>query len=72
MNKDKLECEIGVLEEDMEKVCVVWDKEFCKGGKFGKLEEMVKIYFYEFVRLLMVFDFKKVFMEEEWDCFKKV
>ncbi|WPG99560.1 putative nuclear condensin complex subunit Smc2 [Acrodontium crateriforme] len=70
-NKDKLEREIGVLEEDMEKVRAARDKELRKGGKFGKLEETVKAHSHELVRLSTVLDLKKASMEEEQDRLKK-
>ncbi|KAI7591989.1 putative nuclear condensin complex subunit Smc2, partial [Hortaea werneckii] len=70
-NKDKLEREIGVLAEEMEKVRAARDKELRKGGKFGKLEESVKAYSHEMVRLATVIDLKKNAMIEEQDRLKK-
>ncbi|RMY62029.1 hypothetical protein D0865_00668 [Hortaea werneckii] len=64
-NKDKLEREIGVLAEEMEKVRAARDKELRKGGKFGRLEETVKAYSHEMVRLATVIDLKKNAMIEE-------
>jgi len=70
-NKEKLEREIGVLEEDMEKVRAARDKELRKGGKFGKLEEAVKVHSHEMVRLATVIDLKKASMNEEQERLKK-
>ncbi|KAK4552078.1 Structural maintenance of chromosomes protein 2 [Recurvomyces mirabilis] len=70
-NKDKLEREIGVLEEDMEKVRTARDKELRKGGKFAKLEEAVKEHSHELFRLATVLDLKKAAMSEEQDRLKK-
>ncbi|KAK5110403.1 hypothetical protein LTR85_001267 [Meristemomyces frigidus] len=70
-NKEKLEREIGVLDEDMEKVRAARDKELRKGGKFAKLEEAVKTHSHEMVRLATVIDLKKAAMAEEQDQLKK-
>ncbi|KAH9824445.1 Structural maintenance of chromosomes protein [Teratosphaeria destructans] len=70
-NKDKLEREIGVLEEDMEKVRAARDKELRKGGKFAKLEETVKEHSHEMVRLATVIDLKKASMQEEEERLRK-
>lgn len=70
-NADKLKREIAVLEEDMEKVRAARDKELRKGGKFGKLEEAVKTYSHELVRLATVLDLKTSSMIEENDRLKK-
>ena len=70
-NAEKLKREIGVLEEDMEKVRAARDKELRKGGKFGKLEEAVKEHSHELVRLATVIDLKKAAMGEEQDRLKK-
>ena len=70
-NADKLKREIGVLEEDMEKVRAARDKELRKGGKFGKLEEAVKTHSHELVRLQTVIDLKKASMTEEEERLKK-
>jgi len=70
-NADKLKREIGVLEEDMEKVRAARDKELRKGGKFGRLEESVKTYSHELVRLATVLDLKKASMMEEQERLKK-
>lgn len=68
---EKLEREIVVLEEDMEKVRAARDKELRKGGKFGKLEEAVKIHSHEMVRLATIIDLKKASMNEEQERLKK-
>ncbi|KAK5107988.1 hypothetical protein LTR62_008882 [Meristemomyces frigidus] len=70
-NKDKLEREIGVLVEDMEKVRAARDKELRKGGKFAKLEDAVKQHSYELVRLATVLELKKASLSEEQDRGKK-
>ncbi|EMC93354.1 hypothetical protein BAUCODRAFT_26658 [Baudoinia panamericana UAMH 10762] len=70
-SKEKLEREIGVLEEDMQNVRAKKDKELRKGGKFGKLEEAVKEHSHELVRLATVLDLKKVAMTEEQERLKK-
>ncbi|KAK5129679.1 hypothetical protein LTR08_002971 [Meristemomyces frigidus] len=70
-NKVKLEREIGVLEEDMEKVRAARDKELRKGGKFAKLEEAVKTHSHEMVRLATVLDLKRASMAEEQQRLKK-
>ena len=70
-NAEKLKREIGVLEEDMEKVRAARDKELRKGGKFGKLEEAVKIHSHELVRLATVIDLKKASMGEEEERLEK-
>ncbi|KAK4548217.1 hypothetical protein LTR36_010086 [Oleoguttula mirabilis] len=70
-NKEKLEREIGVLEEDMEKVHAARDKELRKGGKFARLEEAVKTHSHEMVRLATVIDLKKVAMAEEHERLQK-
>lgn len=70
-NADKLKREIGVLEEDMEKVRAARDKELRKGGRFATLEEAVKAYSHELARLATVVDLKKEAMSEEQDRSKK-
>ena len=70
-NADKLKREIGVLEEDMEKVRAARDKELRKGGKFGKLEEAVRIHSHELVRLQTVIDLKKASTVEEQERLEK-
>jgi structural maintenance of chromosome 2 len=70
-NKEKLEREIGVLEEDMEKVRAARDKELRKGGKFARLEDTVKEHSHEMVRLATVIDLKKASMAEEQERLKK-
>jgi structural maintenance of chromosome 2 len=70
-NKEKLEREIGVLEEDMEKVRAARDKELRKGGKFAKLEAAVKEQSHELVRLATLLDLKKAALSEEQDRLEK-
>ncbi|KAK5721938.1 Structural maintenance of chromosomes protein 2 [Elasticomyces elasticus] len=70
-NKTKLEREIGVLEEDMDKVRAARDKELRKGGKFARLEEAVKTHSHELVRLATVLELKSVAMAEEQERLKK-
>jgi len=70
-NADKLKREIGVLEEDVERVRATRDKELRKGGKFGKLEEAVKTYSHELVRLSTVIDLKTASMGEEQERLSK-
>jgi structural maintenance of chromosome 2 len=70
-NAEKMKREIGVLEEDMEKVRAARDKELRKGGKFAKLEEAVKTHSHELVRLATVLELKKASMSEEQDRLKK-
>ena len=66
-HREQLRREIGVLEEDMEKVRAARDKELRKGGKFGRLEEAVKTHSHELVRLATVIDLQKAAMSEEQD-----
>jgi structural maintenance of chromosome 2 len=70
-NAEKMKREIGVLEEDMEKVRAARDKELRKGGKFAKLEEAVKTHSHELVRLATVLELKKASMSEEQERLKK-
>ncbi|KAF2484852.1 structural maintenance of chromosome protein 2 [Neohortaea acidophila] len=70
-NADKLKREIGVLEEDLERVRATRDQELRKGGRFGKLEEAVKTHSHELVRLATVIDLKKASVTEEQDRLKK-
>lgn len=63
--------EIGVLEEDAQKVHAARDKELRKGGRFGKLEETVKTYSHELVRLTTVIDLKQAAMAEELERLNK-
>jgi structural maintenance of chromosome 2 len=70
-NAEKMKREIGVLEEDMEKVRATRDKELRKGGKFAKLEEAVKTHSHELVRLATVLELKKASMSEEEERMKK-
>lgn len=61
----RLKGEIVNLEEDVERVKAARDKELRKGGKFQALEDDVKKYSHEMVRLSTLFDLKKSSMEEE-------
>ena len=61
----KLKNEISYLQEDMQKVKEVRDKELRKGGKFQALEDEVKKHSHELVRLSTVLDLKKTSMAEE-------
>nr|POE87840.1 structural maintenance of chromosomes protein 2 [Quercus suber] len=70
-NAEKLDREIGVLKEDMEKVRAARDKELRKGGKFARLEEAVKTHSHELVRLSTVMELKTASMAEEQDRLTK-
>ncbi|KAK4499492.1 hypothetical protein PRZ48_010007 [Zasmidium cellare] len=70
-NAEKLQREIGVLEEDVEKVRAARDKELRKGGKFAKLEEAVKEYSKEVERLETVLELQKKSMAEEQERLQK-
>ena len=62
----RLKSEISNLEEDIEKVRAVREKELQKGGKFQALEEEVKRNSHEMVRLATAMDLKKSsHLEEE-------
>ena len=61
----RLKSEIARLEEDMKKVKAAREKELRKGGKFQALEEKVKSYSHEGVRLATIFDLKQASMAEE-------
>ena len=61
----RLKNEIAHLEEDMKKVKAASEKELRKGGKFQALEEEVKSYSHEAVRLATVFDLKQASIREE-------
>ncbi|KAI2789082.1 Structural maintenance of chromosomes protein 2 [Penicillium oxalicum] len=64
-NTEKLRSEIAHLEEDVKRVRTARDKELRKGGKFQALEDEVKNYSHELVRLTTVFDLKNASAEEE-------
>ena len=61
----RLKSEISNLEEDLERVKAQRDKELRKGGKAQALEEAVKKYSNELVRLATVVDLKHSSMSEE-------
>lgn len=61
----RMKNEIAHLEEDVKKVKAARDKELKKGGKFQALEEEVKTYSHEVVRLQTQFDLKNASMMEE-------
>ncbi|EPE33084.1 P-loop containing nucleoside triphosphate hydrolase [Glarea lozoyensis ATCC 20868] len=61
----KLKTEIDNLAEDVKRVKAQRDKELKKGGKAQALEEEVKKYSHEIVRLSTVIDLKKSSMAEE-------
>ena len=61
----RLKTEISRLEEDMKKVKAAREKELRKGGKFQALEEEVKAYSHEAVRLATLFDLKQASKLEE-------
>ncbi|KAL9127241.1 MAG: hypothetical protein Q9217_003839 [Psora testacea] len=63
----KMKTEIAHLEEDIEKVKSAREKELRKGGKFQALEEEVKAYSHDVVRLQTLFDLKQVSKAEERD-----
>lgn len=67
----KLQREIGVLEEDKEKVRAARDKELRKGGKFAKLEEAVKEHSIALERLDTKLELKKSSMAEEQERLQK-
>ncbi|KAM5435873.1 Structural maintenance of chromosomes protein 2 [Microsporum ferrugineum] len=64
-NAIRLKGEIANLEEDVKKVKEARDKELRKGGKFQALEDKVKSYSHEMVRLSTSIDLKKSSMSEE-------
>ena len=70
-NAVKLQKEIGVLEEDMQKVREARDKELRKGGKFAQLEEAVKSHSHDLVRLATVLELKRTSMAEELERLQK-
>lgn len=61
----RLKLEISHLEEDTQKVKAARDKELRKGGKFQALEEDVKAFSHETVRLATVLDLKCSEMADE-------
>ena len=61
----RLKLEISHLEEDAQKVKAARDKELRKGGKFQALEEEVKAFSHETVRLATVLDLKRSAMADE-------
>ncbi|KAF7901430.1 hypothetical protein EAF00_003651 [Botryotinia globosa] len=61
----RLKSEISFLEEDIKRVKAQREKELKKGGKASALEEEVKKYSHELVRLATVMDLKKSSMAEE-------
>ncbi|USW54043.1 Putative structural maintenance of chromosomes protein [Septoria linicola] len=71
-NAEKLQREIGVLEEDKEKVRAARDKELRKGGKFAKLEEAVKEHSISLERLVTKLELKMSSMAEEQERLQKV
>ncbi|KAF7879980.1 uncharacterized protein EAF02_007617 [Botrytis sinoallii] len=62
---NRLKSEISFLEEDIKRVKAQREKELKKGGKASALEEEVKKYSHELVRLATVMDLKKSSMAEE-------
>ena len=61
----RLKNEIAHLEEDVKKVKAAREKELKKGGKFQALEDEVKAYSHELVRLATVKDLKASSMADE-------
>ena len=64
-NAVKLKREIENLEEDVQRVRTVRDKEMRKGGRFQALENTVKEHSHELVRLSTVLDLKRSSLAEE-------
>ncbi|KAF7508804.1 hypothetical protein GJ744_008681 [Endocarpon pusillum] len=64
-NAERLRREIGNLEEDVQRVKAVREKELKKGGRFQALEAEVKEHSHELVRLSTVLDLKNTSMAEE-------
>ncbi|KAK2746687.1 Structural maintenance of chromosomes protein 2 [Myotisia sp. PD_48] len=64
-NATRMKGEIAHLEEDVNRVKATRDKELRKGGKFQALEDKVKSYSHEMVRLSTVLDLKKSSMTDE-------
>lgn len=67
----RLKNEISYLQEDIEKVKRVRDKELRKGGKFQALEDKVKEHSHEIVRISTLVDLKRTSMTEEEEKTKK-
>ncbi|KAL6711008.1 Structural maintenance of chromosomes protein 2 [Coniothyrium glycines] len=61
----RMKKEIEHLQEDIKQVKATREKELRKGGRFQALEEDVKSYSHEAVRLTTVLDLKKTSMAEE-------
>jgi structural maintenance of chromosome 2 len=61
----RLKSEIAHLEEDIKRTKAQKDKELRKGGKFQALEDDVKAYSHELVRLTTVLDLKSTNMKGE-------
>jgi structural maintenance of chromosome 2 len=72
VSAEKLQREIGVIEEDKEKVRAARDKELRKGGKFAKLEEAVKEHSISLERLDAQMELKKSSMAEEQERLQKM
>lgn len=64
-NEKKLKKEIDHIENDVQRVKGLRDKEMRKGGRFQALEESVKDYSHELTRLTTVLDLKKGSLAEE-------
>ena len=64
-NSARLKSEIANLEEDVARVKATRDKELRKGGKFQALEDSVKEYSHEMVRLTTLLDLKNSSVTEE-------
>lgn len=71
-NAVRLKREIENLEEDVQRVKAVREKELKKGGTFQALEAQVKEHSHELVRLSTVLDLKKTSMAEEDERRKEV
>ncbi|KAF7198545.1 Structural maintenance of chromosomes protein 2 [Pseudocercospora fuligena] len=70
-NAEKLQREIGVLEEDKEKVRAARDKELRKGGQFAKLEDAVKEFAIALERVDTQLELKRSSMAEEQERLQK-
>lgn len=64
-NSARLKSEIANLEEDVARVKATRDRELRKGGKFQALEDSVKEYSHEMVRLTTLLDLKNSSVTEE-------
>lgn len=64
-NAVKLNREIQNLDEDAQRVRAVREKEMRKGGRFQALENRVKEFSHDLVRLATVLDLKKTSLQEE-------